>query len=163
MPRATVPSGQDWEPQVYNFSKNNGGNAKPRVVNERDANRAVQSGGSVSVEKKEHMRHNQQSSTPGANAKKIAEDTETTTVKKVDPQIRTRIMKARQELNWSQQDLAQKMNERVSVITDYESGRAVQDERVIIKFEKALGQHLRGAKAGEPMGKIRPVAKPADE
>lgn len=162
MPSRTVPTGQDWEPQVFDFTKRPSGSAKPRVVNERDANRAKQSGATVVVAKKDHLRLNQQSASAGANAKKIAEDSETLGVKKVDPQLRVRIQKARQELNWTQQDLAQKMNERVSVVTDYESGRAVQEERVIVKFEKALGQHLRGAKAGEPMGKIRPVPKPAE-
>eukprot|EP00796_Vickermania_ingenoplastis_P004123 gene4123-2968_t len=164
MPSRTVPTGQDWEPQVYDFSKRPGSGAagKSRVVNERDANRARQSGGGVAVEKKEHMRHNQQSATAGANAKKIAEDSETMTVATLDPQIRVRIQKARQELNWTQKDLAQKMNETLRVVTDYESGRAVPEERIIVKFEKALGQHLRGAKAGEPMGKIRPVPKPAE-
>lgn len=162
MPSRNLPTGQDWEPQVFDFTNKRNATGKSRVVNEKDANRAKQSGMAVSVEKKDHMRHNQQSASAGANAKKIAEDTETLGVKKLDPQLRMRIMKARQELNWTQQDLAQKMSERVSVVTDYESGRAVPEERVIVKFEKALGQHLRGAKAGEPMGKIRPVPKPAE-
>lgn len=163
MPNRNIPTGQDWEPQVYDFTKKNNATAgKPRVVSEKVANRTLQSGGTVLVEKKEHFRTNQQGSTPGANAKKIAEDTEILGVKKVDPQFRVRLMKARQELNWTQQDLAQKINERVTVVTDYENGRAVPEERIIVKFEKALGQHLRGAKAGEPMGKIRPVPKPKD-
>lgn len=163
MPSRTIPTGQDWEPQVFDFTKKNGpGNAKSRVVSEKEANRTLQSGGSVMVEKKEHFRTNQQVGTAGANAKKIAEDTDIIGVKKVDPQFRLRLMKARQELNWTQLDLAQKINERVTVVTEYENGRAVPEERVIVKFEKALGQHLRGAKAGEPMGKIRPVAKPKE-
>lgn len=163
MPSRPTPSGQDWEPQVYDFTKKQAATSgKPRVVNEREANRTLQSGGAVLIERKEHARSNQQTVTAGANAKKIAEDSETLAVKKIDPQFRVRLMKARQELNWTQQDLAQKVNERVTVVTEYENGRAVPEERVIVKFEKALGQHLRGVKAGEPMGKIRPVPKPKD-
>lgn len=163
MRKGAVPSGQDWEPQVFNFQKNNGGANRPlQRVSERDANRATQGGLKVDVQRKEHQRANQQLCGPGANAKKLDEDNETLKVKKVDPHLRMRIMKARQELNWSQQDLAQKMSERVSLVTEYESGKAISEERVIIKFERALGIHLRGAKAGEPMGKIRPVPKPKE-
>lgn len=156
-------SGQDWEPQVYNFQKkNDAASRQPRVVGERDANRAVQSGQQVEVQKKEYARANQQASGPGANAKKLDDDHETLKVKKVDPQLRLRIMKARQELNWTQQDLAQRISERASLVTEYENGKAVPEERVIVKMEKALGIHLRGAKAGEQLGKTRPTPKPKE-
>ncbi|GET87904.1 hypothetical protein, conserved [Leishmania tarentolae] len=163
MPRGAIPTGQDWEEQRFNFQqRGGGGSAQPRKVTERDANRAVQSGQNVQVQRKEHQRFNQQAVSAGANAKKLDEDNETLKVKKVDPHLRVRIMKERQALNWSQQDLAQRISERVSVVAEYESGKAVQEERVIVKMEKALGVHLRGAKAGEPMGKNRPAPKPQD-
>lgn len=163
MPKGTIPTGQDWEEQRFNFQQRGGGGAtQPRKVTERDANRAVQGGQSVQVERKEHQRANQQAVSAGANAKKLDEDNDTLKVKKIDPQLRVRIMKERQALNWSQQDLAQRISERASVVAEYESGKAVPDERVIVKMEKAFGVHLRGAKAGEPMGKIRPTPKPQD-
>lgn len=163
MPKGTIQTGQDWEEQRFNFvQRGAGANAQPRAVNERDANRAVQSGQAVQVQRKEHQRANQQASSAGANAKKLDEDNETLKVKKVDPHLRIRIMKARQALNWSQQDLAQRISERVSVVAEYESGKAVAEERVVVKMEKALGVHLRGAMAGEPMGKNRPTPKPQD-
>jgi putative transcription factor len=163
MPRGTIPTGQDWEEQRFNFQARRGGAAaQPRNVSERDANRAMQSGQTVQVQRKEHQRANQQAASAGANAKKLDEDNETLKVKKVDPQLRIRIMKARQSLNWSQQDLAQRISERASVVAEYENGKAVPDERVIVKMEKAFGMHLRGAKAGEPMGKNRPTPKPQE-
>ncbi|KPA82627.1 hypothetical protein ABB37_02469 [Leptomonas pyrrhocoris] len=163
MPKGTIPAGQDWEEQRFNFQQRGAGAAaKPRVVNERDASRAIQSGQAVQVQRKEHQQANQQAASAGANAKKLDEDNESLKVKKVDPHLRVRIMKARQGLNWSQQDLAQRISERASVVAEYENGKAVPDERVIVKMEKALGMHLRGAKAGEPMGKIRPTPKPQE-
>ncbi|CAJ1022643.1 putative Multiprotein bridging factor 1/Helix-turn-helix [Leishmania utingensis] len=163
MPRGFALTGQDWEEQRFNFQQRGGtSSTQPRKVTERDANRAVQSGQSVEVQRKEHQRFNQQAVSAGANAKKLDEDHETLKVKRVDPHLRVRIMKERQALNWSQQDLAQRISERVSVVAEYENGKAVQEERVIVKMEKALGVHLRGAKAGEPMGKSRPAPKPQE-
>ncbi|CCW60834.1 unnamed protein product [Phytomonas sp. EM1] len=160
MRKGGVPSGQDWEPQVFNFSNKNTTQNRPlRVVSVKEANRALQSGQAVDIQRKEHQRANQQSSGAGANAKKLDEDHETLKIKRVDHQLRIRIMKERQALKWSQQDLAQKISERVSVVSEYESGKAVPEERVIVKMEKAFGVHLRGAKAGEPLGKSRPVPK----
>lgn len=161
--KGAAPSGQDWEPQVYNFQqRQQQQEARPRTLNERDASRAQQNGQSVAVQRKEHQQLNQQKATAGANAKKLDEDNDTLKIKKVDPQLRVRIQKARQELNWTQQDLAQKISERVTVVNEYESGKAIPEERIIVKMEKALCMHLRGAKAGEPMGKNRPVPKPKE-
>lgn len=54
--------------------------------------------------------------------------------------------KARQgkEPPMTQKDLATKVNEKPSVINDYESGRAVPNQQVLAKLERALGVKLRG-------------------
>ena len=52
---------------------------------------------------------------------------------------------ARQDLKLSQKDIAQKVNEKPSVIQDYESGRAVPNPQILGKLERALGVKLRGA------------------
>lgn len=44
----------------------------------------------------------------------------------------------------SQKDLATKVNEKPSVINDYESGRAVPNQQILAKLERALGVKLRG-------------------
>ncbi|KAG5506993.1 hypothetical protein JKF63_05739 [Porcisia hertigi] len=163
MPSRTIPTGQDWGEQRFDFQHHGGGGSgQPRKVTERDANRAVQSGQCVEVQRREHQRANQQVASAGANAKKLDEDASSLKVKRVDPHLRLRIMKERQALHWSQQDLAQRISERVSVVAEYENGKAVPEERVILKMEKAFGVHLRGAMAGCPMGKHRPTPKPQD-
>ena len=52
---------------------------------------------------------------------------------------------ARMEKQLSQKDLAQKVNEKPSVIQDYESGRAIPNPQILGKLERALGVKLRGA------------------
>lgn len=47
----------------------------------------------------------------------------------------------------SQKDLAQKVNEKPSVVQDYESSKAIPNVQVLAKLERALGVKLRGASA----------------
>jgi putative transcription factor len=42
----------------------------------------------------------------------------------------------------NQQQLAQAVNEKQSVIADYEAGRAIPNPQIISKLERALGVHL---------------------
>ncbi len=51
---------------------------------------------------------------------------------------------ARAELKLSQKDVAQKVNEKPSVIQDYESGKAIPSPQVLGKLERVLGVKLRG-------------------
>ncbi|KAH9589437.1 Cro/C1-type helix-turn-helix domain [Trypanosoma melophagium] len=152
MPRGQIMTGQDWEPQVFNFQNRNSAGKRPGRVSEAEANRVLQRGGDVDVLKKEHFRANAQKVGPGANAKKLDEDNETLKVKRVDNSLRIAIQKARQSKGWTQQELAQRIAERVGVVTEYENGKAVPEERVLVKMEKAFGIHLRGVKAGQPFG-----------
>ena len=48
------------------------------------------------------------------------------------------------EPTMTQKDLATKVNEKPSVINDYESGRAIPSQQVLAKLERALGVKLRG-------------------
>jgi putative transcription factor len=48
------------------------------------------------------------------------------------------------ELKLSQKDVAQKINEKPSVIQDYESGKAIPNPQVLSKLERVLGVKLRG-------------------
>lgn len=51
---------------------------------------------------------------------------------------------ARLELKLSQKDVAQKVNEKPSVIQDYESSKAIPNPQILGKLERALGVKLRG-------------------
>ncbi len=51
---------------------------------------------------------------------------------------------ARMDLKLSQKDVAQKINEKPSVLQDYESGKAIPNPQILGKLERALGVKLRG-------------------
>jgi ribosome-binding protein aMBF1 (putative translation factor) len=53
---------------------------------------------------------------------------------------------ARAVKQFSQKDVAQKVNEKPSVIQDYESGKAIPDPQILGKLERVLGVKLRGEK-----------------
>ncbi|ORX92129.1 multi protein-bridging factor 1 [Basidiobolus meristosporus CBS 931.73] len=61
------------------------------------------------------------------------------------------IQKARQEKGLTQKDLGQKVNEKANVMNDYEMGRAVPNQQILAKLERALGVKLRGKNIGEPL------------
>ena len=48
------------------------------------------------------------------------------------------------DLKFSQKDVAQKVNEKPSVIQDYESGKAIPNPQILSKLERVLGVKLRG-------------------
>ncbi|KAJ1813259.1 multiprotein-bridging factor 1 [Coemansia sp. RSA 2598] len=58
------------------------------------------------------------------------------------------IQRVRKEKGWSQKDLAQKINEKDTVIRDYESGKAVPNQQVLGRLERVLGVKLRGNDIG---------------
>ena len=51
---------------------------------------------------------------------------------------------ARMALKLSQKDVAQKINEKPSVLQDYESGKAIPNPQILGKLERVLGVKLRG-------------------
>lgn len=54
------------------------------------------------------------------------------------------IQQARTEKGLSQKDCAQKINEKPSVLQDYESGKAIPNTQILSKLERVLGVKLRG-------------------
>ena len=65
------------------------------------------------------------------------------------------IMKARQNKGWTQADLAKQINEKQTVVTDYENGRAIPENRILAAMERALGCKLpRAPKAKKAKKKL---------
>ena len=50
----------------------------------------------------------------------------------------------------SQKDVAQKINEKPSVIQDYESSKATPNPQILGKLERVLGVKLRGMFVNSP-------------
>ncbi|KAI8322838.1 MBF1-domain-containing protein [Martensiomyces pterosporus] len=61
------------------------------------------------------------------------------------------IMQARQAKGWTQKDLGVRINEKNTVINEYESSRAIPNQQILGKMERALGVKLRGKNIGEPL------------
>lgn len=86
----------------------------------------------------------------------MEEEDEVFTLPKVDLSFRLRLQKARTAKQMSQKDLAvvgnvrlvwlQKLNVKVSVIQEYESGKVVPNPALISKMERILGTKLRESK-----------------
>ncbi|CAM9023268.1 unnamed protein product [Wickerhamomyces anomalus] len=78
-------------------------------------------------------------------------ETDVVAPKKIDATVGKTISKHRTEKKLSQKDLATKINEKPNVINDYEAGRAVPNQQVLGKLERALGVKLRGKNIGDPL------------
>lgn len=78
----------------------------------------------------------------GAKARKIEEETETFKPQRAGLDFGKALMKARTEKKKTQKDLATAINEKPSVVQEYESGKAVPNPQIIGKLERALGVKL---------------------
>ncbi|XP_027910585.1 multiprotein-bridging factor 1a isoform X2 [Vigna unguiculata] len=85
-------------------------------------------------------------SSTSLNTKRLDEDTENLAHEKVPTELKKAIMQARMEKKLTQAQLAQLINEKPQVIQEYESGKAIPNQQIIGKLERALGTKLRGKK-----------------
>uniref|UniRef100_A0A0C9QMD7 TSA: Wollemia nobilis Ref_Wollemi_Transcript_22472_631 transcribed RNA sequence n=1 Tax=Wollemia nobilis TaxID=56998 RepID=A0A0C9QMD7_9CONI len=138
--RPAGPITQDWTPVVIHKRPQKSSEARdPKAVNA-----ALRSGARVETVKKCDGGHNKKTAQPVVNARKLDEETEPAALQKVSGEVRQAIQKARLELKMSQAELAKRINERPQVIQEYESGKAVPNQAILAKMEKALNVKLRG-------------------
>ncbi len=72
-------------------------------------------------------------------------------VSKVSMDVGKLIQKGRQAKGMTQKDLATKICEKPQVVTDYESGKALPNQAILAKMERALEMKLRGKDKGLPL------------
>ncbi|KAH0912363.1 hypothetical protein HID58_035684 [Brassica napus] len=65
---------------------------------------------------------------------------------RVPTELKKAIMQARGEKKLTQSQLAQLINEKPQVIQEYESGKAIPNQQILSKLERALAAKLRGKK-----------------
>ena len=70
---------------------------------------------------------------------KIENETESFEIKKVSLSLSKQIQQARLSNKMTQKDLALKINVTNKVINDYESGKAIPNNAIKMKIQKALG------------------------
>lgn len=130
---------QDWEPVVLHKSK-----AKAQELkNPKAVNQALRSGAPVQTIKKFDAGSNKKAA-PLLNTRKLDEGTEPASLERVPGEVRQAIQKARLEKKMSQAELAKLISERPQVVQEYENGKAVPNQTVLAKMERALGVKLRG-------------------
>uniref|UniRef100_A0A8B9G843 HTH cro/C1-type domain-containing protein n=3 Tax=Telluraves TaxID=3073808 RepID=A0A8B9G843_9PSIT len=85
------------------------------------------------------------------NTAKLDRETEELHHDRVPLEVGKVIQQGRQSKGMTQKDLATKINEKPQVIADYESGRAIPNNQVMGKIERAIRLKLRGKDIGKPL------------
>ncbi|CAK7896027.1 multiprotein-bridging factor 1 [[Candida] anglica] len=143
----------DWDSVTIIGSKARVGGGGPRQTVARTAgqlNAARRSGAVIGTEKK-YGSTNTKGDPEGQRLTKLDATDDVVPTKKLDASVGKAIQQARQEKKLTQKDLATKINEKPNVINDYEAGRAVPNQQLLGKLERALGVKLRGKNIGEPL------------
>jgi putative transcription factor len=77
---------------------------------------------------------------------KLENETDELQHKKVNTEVKKAIMQGRLAKKLTQAQLAQQINEKPQIIQEYESGKAIPDQKILSKLERILGVKLRGLK-----------------
>ncbi|CBI21994.3 hypothetical protein PVL29_015151 [Vitis rotundifolia] len=137
------PLTQDWEPVVIRKKPLNAAAKK----DEKAVNAARRSGAEIETLRKSHAGTNKAaSSSTSLNTRKLDEETENLAHDRVPTELKKSIMQARMDKKLTQSQLAQMINEKPQIIQEYESGKAIPNQQIIVKLERALGVKLRGKK-----------------
>lgn len=113
-------------------------------------NKAIQQGESVELSKKFNAATNRHQGT-SLNTAKLDAETDKLSHNKVGLDTGRLIQQARAGKNWKREEFANKIGEKVQVVTDYENGSAIPNNTVFGKMERALGIKLRGKDKGQAL------------
>jgi len=139
----------DWDSKTVIGSK--GPRAKVTKT-ESALNAARRSGAVVGTDKKITGGANKaHAGTDHQRIAKLDRENEVAPPSKILPSVGKAMQTARQEKQLSQKDVAQKINEKPSVLQDYESGKAVPNPQILGKLERVLGVKLRGSNIGKKL------------
>lgn len=115
-------------------------------------NSAMRSGSEVETSKKFAAGSNKQFSA-NKNVAKLDRETEELHHEHVSLDVSKLIQQGRQAKGLTQKELATKINEKQQVINDYEAGKAIPNNQIMSKLERALDLRLRGKDKGKPFAK----------
>jgi len=129
---------QDWAEVVIRKKK-------PQPKNNDQALQvARQEGTQVETVKKYNAGKNTSTKPQAMNAKKLDDETEELSHDRLSHNVALKIQQGRLAKKMTQKELATKINEKATVINDYEAGRAIPSNQVLAKLERALDTKLRG-------------------
>merc|ERR1719401_741573 len=110
-------------------------------------NAARRSGQDVQTDRKINAGGNQSAHSQVPNAAKLDENNETFRHATVSHDFKMALQQARLAKKMSQAALATAINEKGSVLNEYESGKAIPNGAIINKLNRALGVRLPKAKS----------------
>jgi len=135
---------QDWN--TITFKKKKSTNTEQAVL------QAQRSGAAVETTKKAFAGSNKKPPSTSARrlesdiTKSIDEEPDKITPKTVGPQVGRAIQTARVKKGWTQAQLAQRINQKATVVNEHEQGKAIFNNQILGAMERQLGVKLRGAK-----------------
>jgi putative transcription factor len=132
--------GQDWKEVVWVKKAPTGAKAGDASV----VAAARREGKPIEVTKKFDAT-NKNTGVP-TNARKLEEETEVFRHDHVSHDFKIALQKARTAKGLTQQQLATLINEKVTVVNEYESGKAIPNGQIVQKLGRALGVQLPKAK-----------------
>lgn len=80
---------------------------------------------------------------PKSHAQKIDEATDSFVIDKVSHNLAQTIQQARVGKGWTRKELAHRVNVKLTVIADYETGKGIPDGGLLQKLSRALGVPLK--------------------
>jgi len=137
----------DWDPKLVIGHKK----TTPKVAKkDSDLNAARRSGAVVGTDRKLTAGGNKaHQGTDHQRIAKLDRENEVAPPPKISPLVGRAMQDARLELKLSQKDVAQRINEKPSVLQDYEAGKAVPSPQILGKLERVLSVKLRGSDIGK--------------
>eukprot|EP00586_Coscinodiscus_wailesii_P006879 CAMPEP_0172488798 /NCGR_PEP_ID=MMETSP1066-20121228/18526_1 /TAXON_ID=671091 /ORGANISM="Coscinodiscus wailesii, Strain CCMP2513" /LENGTH=161 /DNA_ID=CAMNT_0013256261 /DNA_START=180 /DNA_END=662 /DNA_ORIENTATION=- len=138
MPQRAVTGGQDWG----SVNVGSGSIRKKAVPKTAAGIDAAKKAGLIATERRYGAGGNSSAhSGANINARKL-EESEDLKHSKVDKSLSKAIMQARTAKKKTQKELATMINEKIQVVQEYESGKAIPNGAIIGKIERALGCKL---------------------
>ena len=124
---------------------------KPEATKTQQAvNLAQRKGLPIETTKKFNAAQNKKPST-SINTAKLDRETEELHHNTVGLEVGKLIQKARQAKEMTQKDLATKICEKIQIVNEYEAGKAIPNQQILSKLERALGIRLRGKDRGKAL------------
>ncbi|XP_063051396.1 endothelial differentiation-related factor 1 homolog [Engraulis encrasicolus] len=136
----------DWDTVTVLRKKGSAAQAKSKTA----VRSAMRKGEEVETSKKWAAGQNKQHLVT-KNTAKLDRETEELHHDRVPLEVGKVIQLGRQNKGLTQKDLATKINEKPQIIGDYEAGRAIPNNQIMGKIERAIGLKLRGREIGQPM------------
>ncbi|XP_053993193.1 uncharacterized protein LOC128884131 [Hylaeus volcanicus] len=133
---------QDWKPvTITKHEKKPKGSLKPQ-----DLVQAQRKGEPIVVQKKFMGGTNKSTKAVVPHASKIDEDTGNYHINRVSHDFATALQKARLAKKMTQAELAKAVNEKTSVINDYENKKGIPNGPLITTLNRVLGVRLPSVK-----------------